>query len=117
MSTFAAHKVVSALPATLAANAIYAVRVGAGFDLYITDSTGLVAHKVNDTLTWDQLVFWPSTAAGTATVSGQAGDVRTHTKGGVSYHRFIPSDYSEALDGFYTTYTGGVLSGLVASRG
>lgn len=45
--TFRAHKVVSALPATLEADAVYAVRVGAGFDLYITDSTGSIAHAAN----------------------------------------------------------------------
>lgn len=40
-------KVVSTLPDPLAANTVYAVRVGAGFDLYISDSTGTVAHKIN----------------------------------------------------------------------
>lgn len=41
------HKVVASLPLTLEPDAIYAVRAGAGFDLYIADSTGSVAHKVN----------------------------------------------------------------------
>lgn len=41
------HKVVSALPGTLEPNAIYFVRTGAGFDLYCTDQTGSVAHKIN----------------------------------------------------------------------
>lgn len=41
------HKVVASLPSTLEPDAIYAVRAGAGFDLYIADSTGSVAHKVN----------------------------------------------------------------------
>ena len=45
--TFKVHKVVSALPGTLQPDAVYAVRVGVGFDLYIADSTGTVAHKVN----------------------------------------------------------------------
>lgn len=40
-------KVVSALPATLTPNTIYAVRVGAGFSLYISDSTGAIAHAIN----------------------------------------------------------------------
>jgi hypothetical protein len=39
-------KAVAALPATLAASALYAVRVGLGFDLYLTTSDG-VAHKLN----------------------------------------------------------------------
>ena len=45
--TFKVHKVVSALPGTLQPDAVYAVRVGVGFDLYIADATGTVAHKVN----------------------------------------------------------------------
>jgi len=47
MATFKAFKVVGDLPAVLEANAIYAVRVGVGFDLYISDSTGETAHRVN----------------------------------------------------------------------
>ena len=117
MSTFATHKVVSTLPATLEANASYAVRVGAGVDLYITDTTGQMAHKVNDPLTWEQLVFWPSTAFGTSTLNNEGGVVRMHTKGGLSFYRFIPSNYSATTDGFYTTLIDGVLSGLVATRG
>jgi hypothetical protein len=48
MATFAVHKVVATLPGTLEPNTFYAVRVGAGFDLYLSDSTGSVAHKHND---------------------------------------------------------------------
>jgi hypothetical protein len=47
MGRFRAEKVVSALPTTLAPDTIYCVRVGVGFDLYVSDSTGAVAHKVN----------------------------------------------------------------------
>jgi hypothetical protein len=48
MSTFKTHKVISTLPSQLEADSIYAVRVGVGFDLYITDTTGSIAHKVNE---------------------------------------------------------------------
>lgn len=47
MAAFKIHKVVSVLPQTLQADAVYLVRVGAGFDLYVSDSTGAIAHKVN----------------------------------------------------------------------
>lgn len=47
MSQFKAHKVVSSLPNTLEANTIYIVRIGEGFDLYCTDSTGAIAHTLN----------------------------------------------------------------------
>lgn len=42
------HKFVAALPAELEANAIYYVRAGAGFDTYVTNSSGtVVAYPLN----------------------------------------------------------------------
>lgn len=41
------HKIVSGLPSQLTPDALYAVRTGAGFYLYVADKTGSVAHKVN----------------------------------------------------------------------
>lgn len=40
-------KTVSALPIPLAPNVIYLVRVGQGYDLYATDTTGSNAYKIN----------------------------------------------------------------------
>ena len=48
MSDFKIYKLVGSLPAQLEPNAVYAVRTGLGFDFYISDSTGSIAHKVND---------------------------------------------------------------------
>lgn len=47
MANFHVEKVVSALPPILVPNTVYVVRVGEGFDLYVTDSTGAVAHREN----------------------------------------------------------------------
>lgn len=47
MAVLKVEKVVSALPGTLVADTIYFVRVGTGFDLYVTDSTGAIAYQVN----------------------------------------------------------------------
>jgi hypothetical protein len=47
MATVAISKVLASLPDTLAANAVYAVRVGQGFDLYIVDDTGQIAYTIN----------------------------------------------------------------------
>ena len=47
MPVFKIEKSVSTLPAVLTADTVYAVRTGVGFDLYITDSTGAVAHALN----------------------------------------------------------------------
>lgn len=44
------RKIAGALPSPLAADTLYAIRTGVGFDLYISDSTGSIAHKVNDTI-------------------------------------------------------------------
>jgi hypothetical protein len=49
MPALYARKEIAALPPTLDPNCIYAIRVGAGCDLYISDSTGQIAHKVNNT--------------------------------------------------------------------
>jgi hypothetical protein len=51
MAIHFSSKVVSALPATLVANTVYYVRVGKGFDLYVTNSTGtIVAYPLNAAL-------------------------------------------------------------------
>lgn len=47
MAIFNVEKIVSALPVTLVPDTVYMVRTGAGFDLYVSDTTGSVAHKVN----------------------------------------------------------------------
>jgi len=48
MAVIKHHKFVAVLPATLEANSIYYVRVGAGFDIYVTNSSGtLIAYPLN----------------------------------------------------------------------
>jgi hypothetical protein len=47
MNNFRTRKLVSSLPSTLEPNAVYFVRAGIGFDLYCTDQTGSIAHKLN----------------------------------------------------------------------
>lgn len=47
MTTFAASKVLSSLPQTLAPDTVYFVRVGVGIDIYVTDSTGEIAYGLN----------------------------------------------------------------------
>lgn len=44
---FRVYKEVVNLPSTLEPDAVYFVRVGNGFDLYVSDATGTAAHKVN----------------------------------------------------------------------
>ena len=47
MAVLRVSKVISALPVILEPDTIYYVRVGAGFDQYVTDSTGAVAFTQN----------------------------------------------------------------------
>jgi hypothetical protein len=49
MAAFKVRKEVAVLPGTLAADTIYLVRRGVGFDIYVTDNTGLLVFKANNT--------------------------------------------------------------------
>jgi hypothetical protein len=67
---------------------------------------------------WMDIVARPSAASGTATVGGVGGKVRTHTKVGLpDVFRFIPDPYDPTVDAFYSTFTAGVLSDLIVTRG
>lgn len=49
MSSVLQHKVVSSLPTPLQASSIYYVRVGSGFDIYVTNETGtVVSYPINN---------------------------------------------------------------------
>ena len=45
------------------------------------------------------------------------GDVYDYTLDGTTRYRFVPTTYDPAQDAFYTTFTLGVLSGLLVTRG
>jgi len=48
MASFKAHKVVSVLPSVLEPSSVYFVRVGLGFDIFVTNENGLVsAYPLN----------------------------------------------------------------------
>lgn len=109
-------KVISALPATLERDTVYIVRAGVGFDLFVSDATGTIAHKINPAQSWILLAGqWttPPTQVGTTPV----GTVFTYTYLGSTYFRLVPTTYDASQDAFYTTFAGGVLSGLIATRG
>lgn len=56
------HKVIGALPPVLQPDAIYYVRTGIGYDQYVTDSTGTIAHQMNAGAAGQQQVFVQPTA-------------------------------------------------------
>jgi hypothetical protein len=74
----------------------------------------------NDARSWTALATrWssPPTAVGQSIVNEFAGAVLSYTLDGVTRFRFVPTIYDAALDRFYASFSGGVLSGLVVSRG
>lgn len=46
-----------------------------------------------------------------------SGAVFAYTLGGATVYRLVPTTYTPAQDAFYSTFSGGVLSGLIATRG
>ncbi|MFN3332796.1 MAG: hypothetical protein ACK47M_09830 [Caldilinea sp.] len=46
-----------------------------------------------------------------------SGDVYAYVLDGVTRYRLVPDPYAVEDDAFYTTFTGGVLSGLIVTRG
>jgi len=70
---------VASLPATLQPNTMYLVRVGAGFDLYVSDATGSMAYPVNPVehagaIAWPRRLNTPK-IAGDVTAQGLTGQV------------------------------------------
>jgi hypothetical protein len=51
------EKSISTLPAVLTSNTFYAVRLGAGMDLYLSDMNGAVAYKTNSGLETNLIDF------------------------------------------------------------
>lgn len=49
MSDLKFYKEIGSVPDDFGSDSIYAIRTGPGFDLYMTDTTGSVAYKINST--------------------------------------------------------------------
>jgi hypothetical protein len=92
------YKTVVSLPNVLEPNTMYAVRIGVGFDFYLSDMTGAIAYKVN------------------------AGDVSTGYTGSAGVDGSVGYTGSAGVDGSvgYTGsegsvgYTGSAVEGLVS---
>lgn len=116
MPTFRAHKVVAVLPGTLEPDTIYLVRAGAGFDLFASDSTGLLSFQVNSPLSWTVLANQWS-ASPTQVGTTPAGTVWAYTVNDETRFRLVPEPYAATQDAFYSNFSDGTLSGLIAARG
>ena len=70
---------VAALPSPLSANTFYSVRVGEGFDMYLTDTTGSMAFKLNggNTGSGGGGVIQPSSVAGQVLTTQNVNGVMT----------------------------------------
>lgn len=58
---------------------------------------------------------WSASPEFVASVAG--GDVYAYTLSGVTRYRLVPEPYNAASDAFYSSFSAGVLSGLIVSRG
>lgn len=110
MSVFGLAKVVGALPDPLAPDMIYAVRTGVGFDLYVSDATGSVAHPLNVS-GGGGAVEWEPVTGGEWTISNDATVDITGLASGYDYrlalHDIVPMNDQDALHARVTT-DGGV---------
>lgn len=83
-------KELSTLPQTLEANAFYAVRVGVGFDLYLTNGLGQIAHKINSSSTLNDLTDVDTT-------NSVINDILVNTQEGLWESKPYLGDMSEFL--------------------
>ena len=106
-------KAISSLPGTLAPNSIYAVRVGIGVDLYVSDMTGNIAYKSNSSIGL-------SGYSGAVGISGYSGiDGTSGYSGAVGISGYSGIDGTSGYSGYSGTsgYSGAVgISGPGANQ-
>ena len=103
--SFSFHKMVSQLPSVLEPNGIYTVRVGRGFDLYVTDMTGSVAHKLNSLDEERLKLYFQSQNGLVSNGNGMRGDNTNFTSFKMSTTAVPPGHrcfYADAPDTVYT---------------
>jgi hypothetical protein len=116
MPVLYARKEVATLPVTLQANCIYAIRSGRGFDLYISDSTGSVAHKLNNTDNPLKSPVFTYTSGKLTGISYSDGSTKIlqYTSGILTRLDLLsPTGYLTRKD---FTYSSGVLSSITESN-
>jgi len=89
MATLRFSKVVASLPAQLDPDTLYLVRVGAGFDLYVSDATGSIAYPVNAPAAPAQIAY-PKRSATPKIVGDVSGTALTTSSLMSSTLYFIP---------------------------
>jgi hypothetical protein len=104
------YKTVVSLPNVLEPNTMYAVRIGVGFDFYLSDMTGAIAYKVN---AGDVSTGYTGSAGvdGSVGYTGSAG-----VDGSVGYTGSAGVDGSVGYTGSEGSigYTGSAVEGLVS---
>lgn len=101
MHTLRIHKVVANLPTRLEPDAVYAVRNGGGFDLYISDQTGRTAHRINMAAAEIERMQRYVQSRGSGLVSNGSGLMRDNTN--FSRFRFDPTDLFSGYGSFVTS--------------
>lgn len=66
--------------------------------------------------TWDYYATnWSVAPTLNSSITG--GDVYDYTLDGTTRYRFVPTTYDATQDAFYSTFSGGLLSGIIVTRG
>lgn len=110
------HKVVASLPSPLEPDSIYYVRVGQGFDIYVTNGSGVVVdYKLNAQVEIDNLPEWSTaeTADEALTALGMSASGKTVATG-------TPADGRTALelgDAALADVVGDMSAGAIIERG
>ena len=89
---------------------IYAERQGIPGTITVGEIIAL--SPAGGSLKWLDIIVGASSSSLNTTIA--TGTVVNYVYGGVTYFRLIPNGIEK--DAFYTTFTGGILSGLVAQK-
>jgi|GEM_PF-2518052 len=106
-------KVVASLPVTLEPDTLYLVRVGAGFDLFVSDATGAIAYPVNPpegaSLDNAGAIAWPKRSATPRIVGDSGGTALTTLALTAARQYFVPFTVPRpvALTGLRISVTNG----------
>lgn len=85
----------------------------------IVDNTDPINPKISSTGTQPSWSFYATTWSTEPTLNSSiaGGDVYDYTLDGVTLYRFVPTTYDPTQDAFYSTFSAGVLSDIIVTRG
>jgi hypothetical protein len=79
-----------------------------------SDGSLVILNSANNSWTYFATT-WSEPPVFNSSISG--GSVYNYVLNGITRYRFVPTTYNPTQDSFYTNFSVGVLTGLIASRG